>query len=62
MRDGDHYWWLAERNPNLDSIGNEPGFQAMMDEVRADITAQLERAREMQASGELEPIPEPVSQ
>ena len=30
----------------------------MMDEVRADMAAQLARVREMEARGELEPIPE----
>ncbi len=55
-------WWFAERNPNLDSIRNQPEFQAMMDMIRADMAAQLARVQEMEARGELEPIPEPVSQ
>ncbi len=36
-----------EINPNLDSIRNEPAFQAMVEEVRADMAAQLARVREM---------------
>ena len=30
----------------------------MVEEIKADMTAQLERVREMEANGELEPIPE----
>ena len=30
----------------------------MVEEVRADMAAQLERVREMERNGELEPIPE----
>ncbi len=33
----------------------------MVEEIKADMAAQLERVREMEASGELEPIPEPAS-
>jgi len=33
-----------------------------MDMIRADMAAQLARVQEMEARGELEPIPEPVSQ
>ena len=52
-------WWVvAQHDPALDSIRDEPEFQAMMDEVRADMAAQLERVRAMEASGELEPIPD----
>ena len=51
------WWYYAEHNPNLDSIRNEPEFQAMMEEVKADMAAQLERVREMERNGELELIP-----
>lgn len=44
-------------DPNLDLIRAEPEFQAMLEEVKEDMAAQLERAREMEASGELEAIP-----
>jgi TolB-like protein/Flp pilus assembly protein TadD len=44
-------------DPNLDSIRDEPEFQAMLEEVKADMAAQLQRARQMDDNGELAPIP-----
>jgi tetratricopeptide (TPR) repeat protein len=52
------WWFYLEHNPNLDSIRDEPEFQGMLDEVKADMAAQLERVRAMEANGELEPIPD----
>jgi TolB-like protein/Tfp pilus assembly protein PilF len=53
------FWWYhAEHDPNLDSIRDEPEFQAMMDEIRADMAVQLERVREMERNGELAAVPE----
>ena len=50
------YWWYyLEHDPSLDSIRDEPEFQAMVAEIRADMAEQLERVREMEARGELEP-------
>ncbi len=43
--------------PNLDSIRDEPEFQAIVDEIEADMAAQLERVREMERNGELDLIP-----
>ena len=40
---------------NLKLLHGEPEFQATISEIRADMAAQLERVREMEASGELEP-------
>jgi len=58
-----NYWWYyAEHDPNLDSIRDEPEFQAMVEEIKAEMAAQLERVRKMEANGELEPIPELVGQ
>jgi hypothetical protein len=34
------------------------GFAAIVAEIEADMAAQLERVREMERDGELEPIPE----
>ena len=52
-------WWLwTERNPNLDSIRDEPQFQEILDEVRADMATQLEQVREMERRGELRAIPQ----
>ncbi len=52
------WWYYAEHDLNLDSIRDEPEFQAMVAEIRADMAAQLEHVRAMEASGELEPIPD----
>jgi tetratricopeptide (TPR) repeat protein len=42
-----------ERNPNLDSIRDEPAFQAMLKDVQADIANQLARVRAMESTGEI---------
>jgi len=55
-------WWLwTERNPNLDSIRDEPEFHALIQEVKADMAAQLEQVRELERRGELDPVPEVVA-
>ncbi|HEY5623398.1 MAG TPA: tetratricopeptide repeat protein [Gammaproteobacteria bacterium] len=54
-------WWLAESSPKLASISSHPDFVAMIDEVKADMAAQLEVVREMENSGEFPPMPEAVS-
>ena len=51
-------WFYLERDPNLDSIRDEPVFQATLKEFKAGMAAQLERVRAMDADGELEPIPD----
>jgi tetratricopeptide (TPR) repeat protein len=52
-------WWYSLRlDPGLESLHDEPEFQAMVAEIEADMTAQLARVREMERNGELEPIPE----
>jgi hypothetical protein len=45
-------------DPNLESLHDDPEFQAMVAEIEADMAAQLARVREMERNGELEPIPE----
>ena len=52
------WWYSLKRDPNLESLHDEPEFQAMVAEIEADMAAQLERVREMERNGELEPIPE----
>jgi tetratricopeptide (TPR) repeat protein len=52
------WWYYLQREPNLESLHSEPEFQAMVAEIEADMAAQLERVREMERNGELEPIPE----
>lgn len=53
-----YLWWMAETNPTLSSISDSPEFRTMMEEVRADMAEQLERAREMERNGELQPMPD----
>ena len=44
-------------DPNLDSIRGEPEFQAILGDIKDDMAAQLQRAREMDADGQLVAIP-----
>jgi TolB-like protein len=57
---GMRYMWRLQLlyNPNLESIRDTPEFAAIVAEIEADMAAQLERVREMERNGELEPIPE----
>jgi hypothetical protein len=53
------FWWYSLKlDPTLESLHDEPEFQAMIAEIEADMAEQLARVREMQRNGELEPIPE----
>ncbi len=53
------FWrYSLKYDPNLESLHDEPEFQAMVAEIEADMAAQLARVREMERNGELEPIPE----
>jgi len=56
---GTRYMWRWQLlyNPNLDSIRDTPEFAAIVAEIEADMATQLARVREMEQSGELEPIP-----
>jgi tetratricopeptide (TPR) repeat protein len=57
------FWWYSLKlDPSLESLHDEPEFQAMVAEVEADMAAQLARVREMERNGELEPIPELVAE
>jgi hypothetical protein len=54
---------LTDKPPNgldpcLESLHDEPEFAAIVAEIEADMAEQLARVREMERSGELEPIPE----
>ena len=54
-----YFWWYSlKQDPNLESLHDEPEFQAMVEELEADMAVQLARVREMERNGELEPIPE----
>jgi tetratricopeptide (TPR) repeat protein len=52
------WWFYFKYDPILESLHDEPEFQAMAAEIEADMAAQLARVREMERNGELEPIPE----
>ncbi len=52
------WWYLLKQDPSLESLHDEPEFQAMVAEIEADMATQLARVREMERNGELEPIPE----
>jgi tetratricopeptide (TPR) repeat protein len=52
-------WWnFLKQDLSLESLHDEPEFQAMVKEIEADMADQLARVREMEKNGELEPIPE----
>ncbi len=51
-------WWWSLARPDLDVLRDEPEFQAIVDEIRADMATQLAHVREMERSGELESIAE----
>ena len=51
------WWYYLQYDPNLESIRSEPVFQAILAEIKADMSAQMQRIREMEQSGEIEAIP-----
>jgi len=52
------WWYHLKYDPTLESLHDEPEYQAMVAEIEADMAAQLAHVREMERNGELEPIPE----
>ncbi len=50
------WWYYLKYDPTLESLHDEPEYQAMVTEIEADMAAQLERVRELEQSGELAPI------
>jgi TolB-like protein/Flp pilus assembly protein TadD len=52
------WWYYLKYDPILESLHDEPEYQAMVAEIEADMAQQLARVREMERNGELEPIPE----
>ena len=54
----EYWWYYLKYDPILESLHDEPEFQAMVAEIEANMAAQLARVREMERNGELEPIPE----
>jgi TolB-like protein/class 3 adenylate cyclase/Tfp pilus assembly protein PilF len=53
-----NWWYELQHKPDLESLHDEPEYQAMIAEIEADMATQLARVREMERNGELEPIPE----
>jgi hypothetical protein len=52
------WWYFLKQDLSLESLHDEPEYQAMVAEIEADMAQQLARVREMERNGELEPIPE----
>lgn len=51
-------WWLyLDYDPAFDSMRESPGFQDILDEIRADMASQLANVRQMEANGQLPRIP-----
>jgi hypothetical protein len=46
------WWYYLKQDPGLESLHDEPEFQAMVAEIDADMAAQLARVREMERNGE----------
>jgi len=52
-------WWIdLLHSPIIASLRNEPQFQEMVEEIRADMATQLANVREMQRTGEIPPLPD----
>ena len=52
-----HAWWIdLLHSPLLDSLRDEPEFQAMVEELQEEMAAQLENVREMQRTGDMPPL------
>jgi len=52
------WWYFLKHDPNLESLHDEPEYQAMIAEIEADMATQLAHVREMERNAELDPIPE----
>ena len=48
------WWYYLKYDPTLESLHDEPEFQAMIADIEADMAAQLARVREMERNGALE--------
>jgi tetratricopeptide (TPR) repeat protein len=55
------WWYQLQHNPDLEPLHGDPEYQAMVDEIRVDMAAQLERVREMERRGELVLAAEPTA-
>ncbi len=53
------YWWAApDSNPNIESMHGHPGYQSLMEKVRAQLEIQRSSVRELQAQGRLAYTPD----
>jgi TolB-like protein/Flp pilus assembly protein TadD len=50
------WWYYLQYDPNLESIRSEPEFQTILTEFKTDMSAQMQRIREMERSGEIETV------
>lgn len=50
-------WHYLRHDPNLDSIRAEPEFQLILTRIEDDMSAQMQRIREMEQNGEIAAIP-----
>ena len=51
------WWYYLRHDPNLDSIRVEPEFQLILNRIEDDMSAQMQRIREMEQNGEIATIP-----
>ena len=51
------WWFELLHHPVIAPLRNEPVFHEMVEEIRADMAAQLANVREMQRTGEIPPLP-----
>jgi tetratricopeptide (TPR) repeat protein len=51
------WWYYLRHDPNLDSIRGEPEFQRIVSEIEADMSAQMQKIREMENRGEIAAVP-----
>ncbi len=51
------WWYYLKYDPILESLHDEPKYQAMVAEIEADMAAQLARVREMERNGEFAVLP-----
>jgi hypothetical protein len=57
------YWLdLPDRNPNFESLYDDPQFQSLLDEVRSRIAKELDRTHELASAGKLAMRPEQLSE
>jgi hypothetical protein len=52
------WWYYLEHDLALESLHGEPDYQAMTSEIRAEMSQQLARVREMEQNGELNAVAE----